>query len=418
MLIAGVVVVALIAGAFVAIGLNGNKPGPGTSLLPASPSVAQTATEVPATPTPGPTIAEISFSPPTVTCDSPVLFTTTTHLPASVQSGDTVTVTFDGQKVGDVVVEDSGTMSQQPDGSWVDSSTTTVAKMQEICDANGTASDMGVLTPGTHTMTAVDADGVVLAEGSYVVIAPTATPSPKSSGVTFAPSKLSCSTPVDVTITIRLPASVHVGDTIGEKLDGKSISSGPITADAMTVHQPDGSWIVTDRSSAAGMKTVCKAGGINNGFAVYTPGTHTLQVVDADGVVLAEGSYTVAAPIATPSPKASGITFVPSVVDCSAPAGLTTTIHLPSSVHSGDIITEKFDGKSLGSETLTADSMTVLQPDGSWILTDKTTVARMQQVCAAGGISNGVGVGTPGTHTLQVLDANGVVLAEGSYKAK
>jgi hypothetical protein len=112
----------------------------------------------------------ITFSPSTVSCSSPVTFTTTARLPASVKATDSITIMFDGKSVGSSPVSSSGSdVKQQADGSWVSVSTTTPSEMQSLCAAGGAALGMNVLTPGTHTMQVLDASGKVLAQGSYTV---------------------------------------------------------------------------------------------------------------------------------------------------------------------------------------------------------------------------------------------------------
>jgi hypothetical protein len=112
----------------------------------------------------------ITFSPSTLSCKTPVVFTTTARLPASVHASDTIAITLDGKSAGtSTVVDSSGDTKQQPDGSWLSVSTTTAAQMQSLCAAGGSAGGMNVLTPGTHTMQVLDASGKVLAQGSYTV---------------------------------------------------------------------------------------------------------------------------------------------------------------------------------------------------------------------------------------------------------
>ena len=50
---------------------------------------------------------------------------------------------------------------------------------------------------------------------------------------------------------------------------------------------------LNDRSFLAEMQSACASGVSSSGFNVATPGTHTMQIRDASGKVLAEGSYTV-----------------------------------------------------------------------------------------------------------------------------
>jgi hypothetical protein len=116
------------------------------------------------------------------------------------------------------------------------------------------------------------------------------------------------------------------------------------------------------------------------------------------------------------SSTSSSISFSPSTLSCSSPVTFTTTAHLPSSVHVGDTITIKLDGKSAGSSQVSSSGGEVTQQaDGSWLVVSTTTPSSMQSLCAAGGSAGGLNVLTPGTHTMQVLDASGKVLAQGSY---
>jgi len=120
----------------------------------------------------GSTSGSIAFSPSTVSCSTPVSFTTTAHLSSSVHSGDTITITFDGKPAGSSqVLTSGGDVRHQADGSWLVVSTTTAAQMQSLCEAGGSSGGFDVLTPGTHTMQVLDSSGKVLAQGSY-----TATP--------------------------------------------------------------------------------------------------------------------------------------------------------------------------------------------------------------------------------------------------
>ncbi len=108
-------------------------------------------------------------------------------------------------------------------------------------------------------------------------------------GITFSPATVNCANPGSVgaeTVTILLPSSVHTGDVLTENLDGKTLQTGPLASDA--VPKPDGSWSETLQTNAADMDSFCLIAG--NGF---TSGTHTEQVLDASGKVLAQGSYTV-----------------------------------------------------------------------------------------------------------------------------
>jgi hypothetical protein len=114
------------------------------------------------------------------------------------------------------------------------------------------------------------------------------------SSITFTPSTLSCSNPVTFTTTAHLPASVKAGDRITITLDGKSAGTSTVSSSGNDVaQQADGTWLVVSTTSPSSMKSLCDAGGSSGGFNILTPGTHTMQVLDATGKVLASGSYTV-----------------------------------------------------------------------------------------------------------------------------
>jgi len=303
--IGGLVIVALIIAGIAVVGLSRNNSGSSTPPLLTPfvvPSATPTATPL-VVPTAMPTAADtgVTFSPPTVDCAVPITFTTTIHLPASVKSGDTVTVKFDGQTLGTETFTAGDTTTQQPDGSWVDVTTATPSEMQTDCARGGkNSSGAAVLTTGTHTYQILDDSGTLLAEGSYTVTGttpiPQATPAPTlaDSTITYSPATVSCAAPVEWTTTIRLPASVLAGDTIVEKLDGTTIASEAIKASSMTTHEVDGTWTIVDTSEASAMQTVCSNGGLqSSGLAVLTPGTHVIQVFDSNGLLLSSGSYSV-----------------------------------------------------------------------------------------------------------------------------
>jgi hypothetical protein len=136
--------------------------------------------------------------------------------------------------------------------------------------------------------------GVVLAVavGAYLFM----NKNSDSGGITFTPSTLSCSTPVAFMTAAHLPASVQAEDRLTVMRDGKSAgwTSVPgIGSDAG--RQADGSWVITTVTIASDMQTLCNTGGSGGFFSVLTPGTHTIQILDASGTVLSQGSYTVTA---------------------------------------------------------------------------------------------------------------------------
>jgi hypothetical protein len=154
----------------------------------------------------------------------------------------------------------------------------------------GTPANAGAGIKVTPQMLAIG--GVVLAVvvGAYLFM----NMNSNSGGITFTPSTLSCSSPVTFTAAARLPASVHAGDTITIKLDGKLAGTSTVSSSAGDVtQQADGSWVTVSTTTSTQMQTLCAAGGSAGGFNILTPGTHTMQILDASGKILAQGSYTV-----------------------------------------------------------------------------------------------------------------------------
>jgi antitoxin (DNA-binding transcriptional repressor) of toxin-antitoxin stability system len=111
--------------------------------------------------------------------------------------------------------------------------------------------------------------------------------------LTFTPSTVSCSKPVAFTVTAHLPSSVKAGDKVTITLDGKPVTTSTVAEVSDMIQQPDGSWTSTSTTTADTMQAICSAGGGSGGFNLYTPGTHTMQVLDSSGKVIASGSYTV-----------------------------------------------------------------------------------------------------------------------------
>jgi hypothetical protein len=139
----------------------------------------------------------------------------------------------------------------------------------------------------------------------------------------------------------------------------------------------------------------------------------TPQMLAIGGLVLAVivGAYL----FMNMNSSSGSITFTPSTLSCSKPVSFTTSAHLPSSVKAGDSVTITLDGKVVTSSQVSSVSDMVQQPDGSWTSASTTAPSEMQSICAAGGSSGGFNILTPGTHTMQVLDASGKIVAQGSY---
>jgi hypothetical protein len=240
---------------------------------------------------------------------------------------------------------------------------------------------------------------------------PTQPPVATTGSITFAPSVLSCSSPVDMVMTTILPTSVQSGDSIAESFDGHSGGSTPVTEGGTTTHRADGTWVDVSTSSASSMQADCARGGQNSGgIEVLTPGVHVVTISDSTGNVLATGSYTVTGSAPTPTATAAGsIDFVPSTLSCSAPVDFVTVISLPFTVKSGDSVTETLDGAVYGTGTVSSATWTQLS-DGSWTNTTTDSASAVGQAC-----SGGQSVMAAGTHVVKVLDAQDKLLAQGQY---
>lgn len=108
--------------------------------------------------------------------------------------------------------------------------------------------------------------------------------SSRSGSIVFSPSTISCSAATSVTETVTLPSSLSYADQISLKLDG--VAEAPTTVGGSGfVQQTDGTWTNTSPLSTSDVCSLASSGSISMG-------THTLQVVDASGKVLAEGKYT------------------------------------------------------------------------------------------------------------------------------
>ena len=101
-------------------------------------------------------------------------------------------------------------------------------------------------------------------------------------GITYNPSSLSCAGE-SFTVTMRLPASVGSGDYLAMLVDGQVWPSETMWTPGQGgfARQSDSTWFLTTTSLTPGAAEC--------GLA---PGNHTLQIVDANGLVLGQGSLT------------------------------------------------------------------------------------------------------------------------------
>jgi hypothetical protein len=121
---------------------------------------------------------------------------------------------------------------------------------------------------------------------------PTSTTTGTTTGsITFEPPTLSCSSPTDLTMTDRLPASTKVvidpssnGSLTQDKLSETIDDVGGGYSGTISVYQaPDGAWVHTQSESG---QEWCATGKLQ-------PGTHTVALLDPTGTTVAKGTFTV-----------------------------------------------------------------------------------------------------------------------------
>jgi hypothetical protein len=223
-----------------------------------------------------------------------------------------------------------------------------------------------------------------------------ATPTQDTSAgiVTLKPSTFSCSdASIEITLSVWLPASVSAEEEVTGELDGTQVSTR-VVGDAFE-KQPDGRWLRSETDSAA---AVC---------AGLEAGKHVYRVLDSEGNLLAQGSFTLTGQAATPTPAGGGGSLVvqPPTFSCTdTSTQVSIAVVLPGSLSASDEITAVLDGEKGNTDTLSGAGFT-RQADGSWLSTESSTASH---VCSAYG---------PGTHTFSVLDSQDNVLAVGSFTA-
>ncbi|HEX7497535.1 MAG TPA: hypothetical protein VF344_03610 [Candidatus Limnocylindrales bacterium] len=104
----------------------------------------------------------------------------------------------------------------------------------------------------------------------------------KSGSVTFAPSTFSCSSSVNVATVMRLPSSMSAAERLNWQIDGVTQITNLVAENFK--QQADGTWLFTDTSAAS---SSCQ--GVSGPLSM---GTHNVRILDANGHVLAEGSFT------------------------------------------------------------------------------------------------------------------------------
>jgi hypothetical protein len=114
----------------------------------------------------------ITFTPPQISCANPAGFTIGIHLPATVRSGDTLTMWWDGHNGGSVTIDltasySSGTLVELPAGDWMLTLTIPAITTQTICASGGISDGVAIMAPGAHQLQLKGSGGVVVASGSY-----------------------------------------------------------------------------------------------------------------------------------------------------------------------------------------------------------------------------------------------------------
>jgi hypothetical protein len=245
----------------------------------------------------------LAFSPTTVNCGQ--TYTTTIRLPSSVKSTDQITLQDNGKTVVTQSVSDVG-LQQQADGSWSASDTSPAdcsigagAHTERLLDANGkvlaqgsftlvgsasTTPTAGAGTPAPATQAATEAPTEAPTPTEEATPAPTEAPSlpPSTSGssTTIDPSSFSCSAADEqIVLTIRLSASIPGTAEVTSEIDGNTGDTGTVSSGFEK--QADGSWLSSAPESS---QTLCSELGT---------GQHTIGALDSNGQVITQGTFTI-----------------------------------------------------------------------------------------------------------------------------
>jgi hypothetical protein len=265
LLVGGLVIAGLLAAGYVAT--NGSKPSSSPAASHSGGLFGSAAPTATAAPTRASVAAgSVTFKPSSFSCADPTLpITMSVFLPAAVLASEEVTAKLDATELNAKTV---GTdFEKQADGRWLSTGNDTVST---LCDMVGA---------GNHAFRVLDSKGNLLAQGSFT-ITEAATPTPAAAGVvTVDPSTFSCTaTGIEVTVTVWLPATVSASDQVTGQLDGVDANTDSVGNGFD--QQPDGRWqsIATESTSS-----LCGS---------LASGVHTLSVVDSNGNLLAQGSFT------------------------------------------------------------------------------------------------------------------------------
>jgi hypothetical protein len=269
-LVGGLVLILAVAGAGY-MAMNNRNPtptGPAGTPVPTLASGSAGPTERPtpvATPTTATGAGTVAVTPAKFPCSAPGSATLTFALPASIDGATEISLEIDDADAGTQTV--STLMTQTADGSW------TASQDDEI---SALCSEYGV---GAHVVKILDPDGKVLAQTTFTITAgATPTPAKGTVSIVVQPGQFSCSTSgLTIKMAIVLPASIDPQTSVTLTLDDEALSSD--TVQSGFEKQADGSWLSTGSVAASDL-------------CGYGTGTHVLKLLDGDGKLLGQASFT------------------------------------------------------------------------------------------------------------------------------
>jgi hypothetical protein len=229
---------------------------------------------------------------------------------------------------------------------------------------------------------------------------PVASPSAAFAGsLSFEPSTIGCPGQ-PFTATVVLPGSLAETDKITYKIDSTTIGTQTVADFGMT-RNSDGNWSVTQPNPDGSAN--CSMG----------PGAHTASMLDSDGNVLAQSTFTFVT-LATPTPRVTpkptvapknSVVAKPSSFSCSAAAvDVTIAVRLSAAYAGSTTVSSELDGVKV--QTATIASGFEKQSDGSWLSSATNTSTSLCEKF------------TIGPHHIGVWDINGKVIVEGTFTLK
>jgi len=241
------------------------------------------------------------------------------------------------------------------------------------------------------------ASGSAASSGSPVATVAPSTGTTYPGTLAFNPKTIGCPSQ-PFTTSIVLPGALKDTDEITYKVDDREVGTRTIAEFGMTKNAA-GKWTLTQDTPDGSAN--CDMG----------PGLHTAQLLDSNGKVLAQTTFTfvmsaTTAPKVTPTPASKGtVTIKPSSFSCSGAAtDVVLAIRLSGSIPGSSSITGAVDG--VAGTTSTVESGFEKQADGSWL---SSATESSTSLCDQLSV---------GQHTLGALDADGNVIAQGTFTLK